>query len=154
MRPQSAANQEYTASVLRPFSANSRQDSITNLSSRKRVSYTDKIQGMVKQGRGLGFFGDANDRLKQLKEQKETNAAIKVTSFTAKTDYSGKADFKDVPTGLYTIEVSGSDKFSQQVREINVVNDQDTDHVMLYVCMKPRPSPTVFFNFYSVSATG
>ena len=25
---------------------------------------------------------------------------------------------------------------------------------MLYVCMKPRPSPTVLFKFYSASATG
>jgi hypothetical protein len=38
-------------------------------------------------------------------------AQIKVKEFTASTDYNGKADFKDVPTGLYTIEVSGNDNF-------------------------------------------
>ena len=88
---------------MRPFSANSRQDSIQSLSSRKRVSYTDKIQGIVKQGRGLGFFGDDNDRLRKLQKQKDREGAIKVQSFTAQTDHLGKATFKDVPTGLYTI---------------------------------------------------
>ena len=98
---------------MRPFSANSRQESVSNISSRKRVSYIDKIQGVVKQGRGLGFFGDDNDRLRRIQKQKEFYKAIKVNTYTAKTDPLGRANFKDVPTGLYTIEVSGSEKFSQ-----------------------------------------
>jgi hypothetical protein len=88
---------------MRPISANSRQDSIQSLSSRKRVSYTDKIHGIVKQGRGLGFFGDDTDKIKKIQKQKEREEAIKVQSFTAQTDHLGRANFKDVPTGLYTI---------------------------------------------------
>jgi|LauGreDrversion4_2_1035121.scaffolds.fasta_scaffold57270_2 hypothetical protein len=69
VRPQSAYyDQNGTVTGTRPFSANSRQDSISNLSSRKRVSYIDKIQGVIKRGRGLGFFDDKDDRLKQFKD--------------------------------------------------------------------------------------
>ena len=93
------------------------------MSSRKRASYIDKIQGIVKRGRGLGQFGDDDDRLRKLNQQRERENALKVSTFTSQTDAHGRANFKDVPTGIYTIEVSGSDKFSQQVREINVVND-------------------------------
>jgi hypothetical protein len=68
---------------MRPFSAHSRQDTISNLSSRKRVSYIDKIQGVIKRGRGLGFFGDDADRIRRIQKQKEFESGIKVNTYTA-----------------------------------------------------------------------
>lgn len=51
------------AKAPRPFSAASRKSTIQT--SPKKVSYKEKIDGVIRQGRGLGFFGDDDDKIKQ-----------------------------------------------------------------------------------------
>jgi hypothetical protein len=55
-----------------------------------------------------------------------------------KTDQQGKITLKDLPIGLYTVEVSGNDEFLSSKREINILNDEDKDELIIYVAMKPR----------------
>ena len=49
----------------RPFSASTKK---SNQSMRKIIPYIDKVEGVVKKGRGLGFFGDDDDRVKNFKD--------------------------------------------------------------------------------------
>jgi hypothetical protein len=35
-----------------------------------------------------------------------------------------------------------------------VINDEDKDEVIIYVCLKPRTNSAVTFNIYSQSTTG
>ncbi len=55
------------------------------------------------------MFGDDQDRFRKQKDELEQESKFQVTKLTARTDASGRADFKDVPTGLYVIEVKGNE---------------------------------------------
>lgn len=52
---------------------------------------------------------------------------------------------KDLPIGLYTVEVSGNDEFTSSTREINILNDEDKDELIIYVGMKPRNDSNIQF---------
>jgi hypothetical protein len=49
-----------------------------SFSSKKRSSYHEKVQGLIRQGRGLGFFGDDIDKIKLNNEKKENESKLKV----------------------------------------------------------------------------
>ena len=74
MRPPSAISELIprggAGAHARPFSAASRKSTISS-TKQHHVSYKEKIDGLVRQGRGLGFFGDDNDRLRDAKEKKD-----------------------------------------------------------------------------------
>lgn len=109
---------------------------------------------MIRQGRGLGFFGDDVDKIKERNENKEVEAKIKVNEMKQTSNHNGECAFTHVPIGVYSIEVQGNEKFKTCTRSINVVNDEDKDEVVIFVCMKPQSSSNVTFNVYSQSSTG
>jgi hypothetical protein len=135
----------------RPFSAQTRQSVI---SSRKQIAYIDKVDGVVKKGRGLGFFGDDNDRVRNFKEGKDTEMKQKVREITLVTDAHGRVNIPGVPVGLYTVEVAGSSEFQPSTRDVNIVNDEDKDEIVVYIAMKPKVSSSIEFNILSSAATG
>lgn len=105
------------------------------------------------QGRGLGFFGDDNDRIKQQKEQREADEKIKVKEAHLKTNEAGRATLQHVPIGFYTIEVSGNEEFQPSRREINIINDEDKDELFVFIGMKPRIESTIEFVLLSQNET-
>jgi|LauGreDrversion4_2_1035121.scaffolds.fasta_scaffold17294_1 hypothetical protein len=56
-------------------------------------------------GRGLGFFGDDNDRIRANKDAIDTESKYRVTEQSGKADQNGKVSFMNLPLGLYTVEV-------------------------------------------------
>lgn len=109
------------------------------------VSYQDKIDGIVRKGRGLGFFGDDNDKLRELKDKKDTEGKAKIKEQQAKTDVMGKVTYSQIPVGLYTVEVTGNDEFMASRREVNIVNDEDKDEVIVYIGMKAKSETCIEF---------
>jgi hypothetical protein len=49
-----------------------------SFTSKKRSSYHEKVQGLIRQGRGLGFFGDDVDKIRENNEKKENESKLKV----------------------------------------------------------------------------
>ena len=113
----------------------------------------DRVDGVQRQGRGLGFFGDDNDRIKQQKEQREADEKVRVKETMLKTSESGRATLQQVPIGLYTIEVAGNDEFQPSRREINIINDEDKDELFVFIGMKPRLDSTIEFLILSQNET-
>jgi hypothetical protein len=109
---------------------------------------------MLRQGRGLGFFGDDADKIRDHKEHKDSESKLKVSELKQTTNQQGECTFLNVPIGVYSIEVQGNENFQTCNRSINVVNDEDKDEVVIYVCLKPQSSSNVTFNVYSQSTTG
>lgn len=111
--------------------------------------YHDKVQGLIKQGRGLGFFGDDVDKIRENNEKKDNETKLKVNPLTSQTNLQGSCSFSNVPIGVYQIEVKGNEKFQTCHRSINVINDEDKDEVVIFVCLKPRTNSCVTFNILS-----
>lgn len=105
------------------------------------------------QGRGLGFFGDDNDRVKQQKEQRDADDKIKVKEACLKTNEVGRATLQSVPIGFYTIEVAGNEEFQPSRREVNIINDEDKDELFVFIGMKPRVDSTIEFVLLSQNET-
>lgn len=72
----------------RPLSAKSRQ-SAGNL----------KKLGLEKKGRGFGYFGDDNDRVREREEKVKYEKGLRVQEISKTTDEEGKIQFKDLPVG-------------------------------------------------------
>lgn len=58
--------------------------------------------------RGLGYFGDDNDKIRELEKQKDLEKIMRVPTQTGSTDENGIVTFEDLPVGLYLIDVSFS----------------------------------------------
>ena len=58
--------------------------------------------------RGLGYFGDGNDKLKAHHETIQASKSMTVDSQTLATDESGVVKFVDIPIGTYLFEVGYS----------------------------------------------
>ena len=69
----------------RPLSALTRKN-IAVLSQRK---HHDTINGVPKVGRGLGFFGDDNDRIRNATEKRANESKLKVGEKRASTNAEG-----------------------------------------------------------------
>lgn len=137
-RPTSAFT--HKTEIPRPFSAYSRK---SLKQSSKQISYQDRVEGVVKKGRGLGFFGDDNEKIKIHKENKEAEKNLKVKEFQAKTNNRGSAIFNSVPIGLYSIEVEGNEDYIASNRVVNIVNDEDKDELVIFVGLKSRNDKSI-----------
>lgn len=58
--------------------------------------------------RGFGYFGDDNDKVRELERQKELEKIMRVPTQTGSTDENGIVTFENLPVGLYLIDVSFS----------------------------------------------
>jgi hypothetical protein len=45
------------------------------------------VQGLVRQGRGLGFFGDDIDKIRENNEQKDNESKLKVNEIQQTTNF-------------------------------------------------------------------
>ncbi len=61
--------------------------------------------------RGLGFFGDDNDKVRELERQRESERIMRVPTQTGTTDANGSITFENLPVGLYVISVALSQDF-------------------------------------------
>lgn len=83
---------------MRPLSASTKKSELKKL-------------GLEKKGRGFGYFGDDNDRIKEHEEKQKYENGLKVQEMTKATDEEGKVIFKDLPVGKYMIEVEGNAEY-------------------------------------------
>jgi hypothetical protein len=58
--------------------------------------------------RGLGFFGDDNEKIKEFDQKRQEEMSMRVPLIESKTDDKGRVTFSGVPIGLYEISVSFS----------------------------------------------
>ena len=64
-----------------------------------------------KKGRGLGYFGDEDDKIKEQKNREEFESKLRVNQEVKTTDEEGKVRFSKLPIGKYLIEVEGNGEF-------------------------------------------
>jgi hypothetical protein len=58
--------------------------------------------------RGLGFFGDDNEKVKEYDQKRQEEMSMRVSPIEGKTDDRGRVTFSGMPIGLYEITVSFS----------------------------------------------
>jgi hypothetical protein len=54
---------------------------------------------LEKKGRGLGYFGDDNDKIRDAKEKSKYEKSLKVPENEKNTDANGRVTFTDLPIG-------------------------------------------------------
>jgi hypothetical protein len=91
-----------------------------------------------KRGRGLGYFGDDSDKIKELEERTLKEKSLKVGVNEKNTDANGRVIFTDLPIGQYVVEVKGNSEYQPSTKVINLVNEEDEDVVTVYVGIKKR----------------
>ena len=64
---------------------------------------------MKKSGRGLGYFGDAKDRIEQFEKDKDFQKNFEVSKLERLSDANGQVRFLNIPVGKYTVEIEGND---------------------------------------------
>jgi hypothetical protein len=58
--------------------------------------------------RGLGFFGDDNEKVKEHDQKRQEEMSMRVPPMESITDEKGRVAFSGLPIGLYEISVSFS----------------------------------------------
>lgn len=55
--------------------------------------------------------------------------------------------YTDIPVGMYTVEVKGTDEFQPTVKRINVINEEEKDQIVIFVGVRPRIDSDIEFKF-------
>ena len=59
--------------------------------------------------------------------------------------------YTDVPVGLYTIEVKGTDEYQPTLKRINIINEEEKDQIVIFVGVRPRIDTDIEFKFINSS---
>ena len=62
----------------------------------------------MQEKRGLGFFGDDNEKVKEFDQKRQEEMSMRVPPMESITDDKGRVTFSGLPIGLYEISVSFS----------------------------------------------
>lgn len=57
---------------------------------------------------------------------------------TLKTNENGYVVFTNIPIGRYEIEVVGNDFYQSQIKQIEVLKEDDTDQMKFFVGLRQR----------------
>ena len=95
------------------------------MSASTRKTSKSRLTGLEKKGRGFGYFGDDNDRVREQEERQRREKGQRVQQMDKTTDEEGKVVFKDLPVGQYVIEVEGNMDYQQSVKTISLVNEEN-----------------------------
>lgn len=55
--------------------------------------------------------------------------------------------YTDVPVGLYTVDVKGTDEYQPTVKRINIINEEEKDQIVIFVGIRPRIDTDIEFKF-------
>lgn len=110
-------------------------------------------QGSIKKaGRGLGYFGDDNDKIKEAEQKQQMEQNFRVKPLNKKTNEEGKVAFDQLPIGQYHLEVKGTDFYLPTQKELTIVNEEEKNEIVIFVGVKPRIDTDIEFQF--VKSTG
>jgi hypothetical protein len=82
---------------------------IINKSRKRRPTSAVSSNSMLStSARGFGYFGDDNEVVREFKDKANAGKTMKVPHLSLHSDSTGLVQFKDLPVGVYTVEVEYS----------------------------------------------